>query len=45
MDLKELENGVNPNIHWYYQSKKIPLFDYTQKALRSAQGLDIVDVG
>lgn len=45
MDLKELENGVNPDTHWYYQSKKLPLFNYTKKVLRTATPLNIVDVG
>jgi SAM-dependent methyltransferase len=45
MDLKELESGVNPNIHWYYQSKKLPLFSYTRKLLKASKGLTIVDVG
>ena len=45
MDLKELENGVNPDVHWYYQSKKLPLLSYTKKALTSGQPLTIVDIG
>ncbi|MBS1585879.1 MAG: methyltransferase domain-containing protein [Bacteroidetes bacterium] len=45
MDLKELENGINPDIHWYYQSKKLPLFNYTRKTLKKADPLTIVDVG
>lgn len=45
MDLKELENGINPDIHWYYQSKKLPLFTYTKKTLKKADPLTIVDVG
>ncbi len=46
MDLKELENGVNPEIHWYYQSKKVPLFRYFKK-LSKEQGkpLTIIDFG
>ena len=45
MDLKELESGVNPDVHWYYQSKKVPLVDYTRKLLSTIDGLTIVDVG
>ena len=46
MDLKELESGVNPDIHWYYQSKKVPLVDYLKKLIRNgATGITIVDVG
>jgi SAM-dependent methyltransferase len=45
MDLKELESGVNPDIHWYYQSKKLPLFSYTRKLLKTTSRLTLVDVG
>jgi SAM-dependent methyltransferase len=45
MDLKELENGVNPDIHWYYQSKIKPLIAYTRKVLAGGAPLTIVDVG
>lgn len=45
MDLKELENGINPEVHWYYQSKRLPLFAYTRKLLKKGKQLTIVDVG
>lgn len=45
MDLKELENGINPDVHWYYQSKILPLIAYTKKLLKSEVPLTIVDVG
>jgi SAM-dependent methyltransferase len=45
MDLKELEAGVNPEVHWYYQSKKIPMLAYTRKILAATHPLTIVDVG
>ncbi|MFI5196367.1 MAG: methyltransferase domain-containing protein [Chitinophagales bacterium] len=45
MDLKELESGVNPDIHWYYQSKKLPLFSYTKKLLQKNNRLTVIDVG
>ncbi len=45
MDLKELESGVNPDIHWYYQSKKLQLISYTKKLLEKNNELTIVDVG
>mgnify|MGYP000088401989 CR=1 FL=1 len=46
MDLKELENGVNPSTHWYYQSKKKPLFKYFEH-LYQKQGkkLNVIDFG
>jgi hypothetical protein len=45
MDLKELEAGVNPEVHWYYQSKILPLYNYVSKVLKNTQSLTIVDVG
>ncbi len=45
MDLKELESGVDPEVHWYYQSKLKPLITYTRNVLRSVPQLTIVDVG
>lgn len=45
MDLKELESGVNPNVHWYYQSKLIPLINYTRQTLKTTPEITIVDVG
>lgn len=45
MDLKELEAGVNPEVHWYYQSKILPLISYTRKLLTNGVPLTIVDVG
>lgn len=43
MDLKELESGVNPATHWYYQSKKIPLCNYAA-SIATKKKL-VVDVG
>ena len=45
MDLKELENGVNPDVHWYYQSKKLPLFHFAKQLVGRGQPITIVDVG
>lgn len=45
MDLKELENGVDPKVHWYYQSKIKPLIAYTRKVIKSVGAVTIVDVG
>ena len=46
MDLKELESGVDPNIHWYYQSKKIPLIQFVKKVYKASNSkLTLVDVG
>lgn len=46
MDLKELESGVDPHKHWYYQSKKIPLLEYVDLIYKKLnQPLTVVDVG
>lgn len=45
MDLKELENGIDPEVHWYYQSKKLPLLRYTKKAVAGGKPLTVVDIG
>jgi SAM-dependent methyltransferase len=45
MDLKELANGIDPEVHWYYQSKIKPLITYTKKVLETTNPLTIVDVG
>ncbi|MGI4738261.1 MAG: class I SAM-dependent methyltransferase [Janthinobacterium lividum] len=45
MDLKELENGVDPDTHWYYQSKKLPLLRAARRALAGGKPLTIVDIG
>ena len=45
MDLKELEAGIDPSSHWYYQSKKLPMLSYVQKQLQKHQPLQIIDVG
>src|SRR4030095_14742624 len=46
MDLKELESGVDPKTHWYYQSKIIPLIAFVKKVFNdSRQPLTMVDVG
>ncbi len=46
MDLKELESGVDPSTHWYYQSKKVPLFRYFQRlAQRQKKKLTVIDFG
>ena len=45
MDLRELENGVNPDKHWYYQSKIQPLIAYTRKLLQKVPSLTIIDIG
>ncbi len=46
MDLKELENGVDPNIHWYYQAKKIPLFRYFNAVFdKEMESITIIDFG
>ncbi len=46
MDLKELESGVDPSTHWYYQSKKVPLFRYFKKLTqRENKKLTVIDFG
>ena len=46
MDLKELENGVDPSVHWYYQSKKVPLLKYFKKLHQKAgKPLTVIDFG
>ena len=46
MDLKELESGVDPKKHWYYQSKKVPLFRYFKKlAQQQNKKLTVIDFG
>ena len=45
MDLKELEAGIDPHTHWYYQSKKLPLFAYVREVLKKVPRVTIVDVG
>lgn len=45
MDLRELENGVNPENHWYYQSKIQPLIAHVRKLLKTMPELTIIDVG
>lgn len=44
MDLKEMSSGVDQNTHWYYQSKKLPLFNYFKK-LPDGIKYDIIDIG
>lgn len=46
MDLKELESGVDPKKHWYYQSKKRPLFYYFEKVYKQLNTpITLIDFG
>ena len=46
MDLKELESGVDPKTHWYYQSKKVPLFRYFEKVVGQLdEPITVIDFG
>jgi hypothetical protein len=46
MDLKELESGVDPKKHWYYQSKKELLISFVKKTFEKVgRPLTIIDVG
>ncbi len=45
MDLKELESGVDPHVHWYYQVKKKPMFAYIRHLIKD-KGVDtLIDLG
>ena len=43
MDIKELESGVDPHTHWYYQSKKKTLLGVMSSL--HAEALHLIDVG
>ncbi|HKK87509.1 MAG TPA: methyltransferase domain-containing protein [Saprospiraceae bacterium] len=45
MDLKELEAGVDPHVHWYYQSKAVPLRRYLKQRIKASGPITIVDFG
>ncbi|MEM7106192.1 MAG: class I SAM-dependent methyltransferase [Bacteroidota bacterium] len=46
MDLKELESGVNPEMHWYYQSKKVPMIRFFEEVLAQTEdSLTVIDFG
>lgn len=45
MDLKELENGVDPQTHWYYQSKKIPLIQWAHGLAKEMGPFSVMDIG
>ena len=45
MDLKELEAGIDPEVHWYYQSKKKIMLSYARSVLMRTDQVTIVDVG
>ena len=46
MDLKELESGVDQKTHWYYQSKKIPLFRYFKQVVKEqGRKITVIDFG
>lgn len=44
MDIKEISSGIDQNIHWYYQSKKIPLLNYFGSLSKDIK-YTIIDVG
>lgn len=44
MDLKELELGIDPNKHWYYQSKLIPLVNYYKQIQQNGIN-QLIDIG
>jgi SAM-dependent methyltransferase len=46
MDLKELENGIDQKTHWYYQSKKVPLFRYFEQVYNEQKTpITVIDFG
>lgn len=46
MDLKELENGVDPRVHWYYRTKKKPLIKFLKKIKETNPEItQVIDVG
>ena len=46
MDLKELEQGVDPKTHWYYQSKKVPLLRYIKEVYaKTGKPINLIDLG
>ena len=46
MDSKELENGIDHKVHWYYQSKKVPMFKYFKKLHQQlGKKLNVIDFG
>ncbi len=46
MDLIESESGVDPSTHWYYQSKKLPLFRYFEAISAGSDApITVVDFG
>ena len=44
MDLKELQNNINPENHWYYQSKKLPLLNFFKRKFKNSK-TTVIDVG
>jgi len=46
VDLREVATGIDPERHWYYQTKKAPLLRYFGTCLRQAgHRLDVLDIG
>ncbi|MEK7233895.1 MAG: methyltransferase domain-containing protein [Elusimicrobiota bacterium] len=47
MDLKEIDlSGIDPNSHWYYRTKRIPVLQALKDVLsRTQTALNIVDIG
>ena len=44
MDLKELQNNINLENNWYYQSKKLPLLNFFKRKFKNSK-TTIIDVG
>lgn len=46
MDLKELEQGVDPKTHWYYQTKKVPMLRFIREVYKKiGKPVTLIDLG
>ncbi len=45
MDLKELDAGIDPDIHWYYQTKCSLLHRYFKRKIAEERKITLVDFG
>jgi hypothetical protein len=45
MDLKETGSEIDERLHWYFQTKKVPLLRYFGECSRRHGPLDVVDIG
>ncbi len=45
MDLKELQSDVNPQEHWYYQTKKSCLLKFFKEKITGFKKVTVIDIG